>query len=151
MYDERSRKASLPRPALPLEPQAHLNVAAVIGGRNDARRDVRNVGVRESEIRMIQDVEEFCAILQLDALCKRKIFRHREVKITERRPDDLISPGIPLEAQGGHGKCGHIVPMRHCVVVYIAVTRLDGVDALRNIRAAIAHVGAGRSDRESAQ
>src|SRR5207253_1944096 len=95
---------------------------------DDASRDVRDIRVGESEIRMIQDVEEFRAVLQLEPLRDCEVLRDRKIQILEGRPDDLVPARIALKAGGRELESRFVVPARGRWVIELSVIGSHGID-----------------------
>ena len=92
---------------LPLETQAQLNQARVIGIADLAHGALVEAVFRQLEVCVIEKVEELCAELHSPALREGKILQHGEILADEVRTDQRVAPDVANTSGSGKGKdCG---------------------------------------------
>src|SRR5438046_6918385 len=62
---------------------------------------IRGVG----KVRMVEDVEELCAELDVLVLRERRALKQREIHTVESWTDERMSPRISVDAKNGVGEC----------------------------------------------
>src|SRR5437870_3872447 len=95
--------------ALPDETETELHVAPVAGGRDGADRDVRDVEVRRSEVRAIQQIEHLPAEFE-PRLVDGEALAQGEVHLLRSRPPNRVAACRALGADGRNLIGGRIEP-----------------------------------------
>src|SRR5262245_39347492 len=131
-------KRSKTQCVLPNEPQSELDVAAV-GHRSDgAFSRLADIAVGQTEIRMIENVEEFCPKLHVQPFREPIVFAHAEIEIPEAGAIKSITRCIALRADGRLSERCQVEPHIGCWIVQFSVA--NAVRILRNERTRIVNV-----------
>ena len=122
----------------PNEFQPQLDVAAVGYRRDGAFSRLADIAVGQTEIRMVEDVEEFCPKLHVQSLRESIVFAHAEIEILEAGTIKNITRSIALRADGRLCERCHVEPQIRCWIVQLSVC--NPVRVLGNKRTGIVNV-----------
>ena len=99
---------------------------------------------RQTELGVIEEIEELSAEIQTHLSRQCELFNHGEVRVDKIRPDSWDPRRIPQLADGGHNKAGGVDPLELSVVRVVRVATRDLGRPVPIISiAAVLEVGAG--------
>src|SRR5262245_14189922 len=106
---------------LPNELQPELNVATVGHRRDGAFSRLADIAIGQTEIRMVEDVEELCPKLHVQPFRESIVFAHAEIEILEAGTIKNITRSIALRADSGLCERCHVEPQIGCWIVQLSV------------------------------
>ena len=118
--------------------RANWFCSGLLTARNRPRRRRADRRIRQSEVRVVENIERLRSKLQMESVADRDALEQREVPLLEARAGENVTSRIAEGETGRRYKCRGVKPAAHGA---IAIRDDAARDAVRPLRAAgIGHI-----------